>query len=106
MNSYSLHRSPEKSARAKELANVNESQKSRAPAPPAEQTLDSFASWGASGNNTTESLYEMNFELQFQFQKKSLPEFQSCSQFSRESHTTRTAAKKRGGAAKRQTFCT
>jgi hypothetical protein len=49
MNSYSLRRSPQKSARAKELANVNESQKSRAPAPPAEQTLDSFASsdWGA-----------------------------------------------------------
>jgi hypothetical protein len=74
MNSYSLRRSPEKSARAKELANVNESQKSRAPAPPAEQTLDSFASsdWGDSGNNTTESLYEMNFELQFQFQSKKL----------------------------------
>jgi hypothetical protein len=47
MNSYSLRRSPEKSARAKELANVNESQKSRAPAPPAEKTLDSFASGGA-----------------------------------------------------------
>jgi hypothetical protein len=44
MNSYSLRRSPEISASAKELANVNESQKSRAPAPPAEQTLDSFAS--------------------------------------------------------------
>jgi hypothetical protein len=52
MNSYSLRRSPEKSARAKELA---------------EQTLDSFASfdWGGSGNNTTESLYEINIELQF-----------------------------------------
>jgi hypothetical protein len=78
MNSYSLRRSPEKSARAKELANVNESQKSHAPAPPAEQTLHSFASsdWGGerggSGNNTTESLYEMNFELQFQFQSERL----------------------------------
>jgi hypothetical protein len=74
MNSYSLRRSPEKSARAKELANVNESQKSRAPAPPAEETLDSFASsdLGGSGNNTTKSLYEMNFELQFQFQSEKL----------------------------------
>jgi len=34
MKSYSLRCPPEKSARAKELANVIESQKSRAPAPP------------------------------------------------------------------------
>jgi hypothetical protein len=71
MNSYSLRRSSEKSARAKELANVNESQKSRAHAPPGEQTLAS-SDWGASRNNTTESLYEMNFELQFQFLSEKL----------------------------------
>ncbi len=34
MNSYSLRRSPEKSARARELTNVNKSQKSGAPAAP------------------------------------------------------------------------
>jgi hypothetical protein len=68
---YSLRRSPEKSARAKELANVNESQKSRAPATPGEQILDSFASsdWGGSGNNTTESLYEMNFRASIPISK-------------------------------------
>jgi hypothetical protein len=34
-----------------------------------------------------------------------VPEFQSCSQFGGESHTTANSGGKRGGAAKRQTFC-
>jgi hypothetical protein len=55
MNSYSLRRSPEKSARVKELANVNDSQKSHAPAPPAEQTLDSFASSDLGGRGEAQA---------------------------------------------------